>query len=76
MRLYAPDFKEGLTAEQHLFQVDLELYKLKRLFEKNSPSIRIQALFKGFKRRVVNTNYFAKRQKSIIYIQKMLRGWL
>lgn len=76
MRLYAPDFKEGLTAEQHLFQVDLELYKLKRLFEKNSPSIRIQALFKGFKRRVVNTNYFAKRQKSIIFIQKMLRGWL
>jgi CDP-glycerol glycerophosphotransferase (TagB/SpsB family) len=41
MRLYAPDFKEGLTAEQHVFQVDLEIYKLKRLFEKNSPSIRI-----------------------------------
>ena len=52
MRLYAPDFKEGLTAEQHVFQVDLEIYKLKRLFEKNSPSIRIQALFKGYKKRV------------------------
>jgi len=33
-------------------------------------------LFKGYKRRVVNTNYFAKRQKSIIFIQKMLRGWI
>jgi hypothetical protein len=41
MRLYAPEFKEGLTAEQHLFQVDLEIYKLRRLYEKNSPSIRI-----------------------------------
>lgn len=76
MRLYAPDFKEGLTAEQHIFQVDLEIYKLKRLFEKNSPSIRIQALFKGYKRRVAHTNYFQRRTKSIIYIQKIARGWL
>jgi Leucine-rich repeat (LRR) protein len=76
MRLFAPEFKEGLTAEQHLFQVDLEIYKLRRLYEKNSPSIRIQALFKGYKRRVAHTNYFQKKLKSIIYIQKMVRGWL
>jgi uncharacterized protein YjiS (DUF1127 family) len=55
--------------------VDLEIYKLRRLYEKNSPSIRIQSLFKGFKRRVAHTNYFQKRQKSIVYIQKMVRGW-
>jgi len=68
MRLFAPEFKEGLTAEQHLFQVDLEIYKLRRLYEKNSPSIRIQALFKGYKRRVAHTNYFQKKLKSIVYI--------
>ena len=41
MRLYIPEFKEDMNAEEHLFQVDLEIYKLKRLYEKNSPSIRI-----------------------------------
>ncbi|CDW85131.1 leucine-rich repeat and iq domain-containing protein 3 [Stylonychia lemnae] len=76
MRLYIPEFKEDLNAEQHLFQVELEIYKLKRLFEKNSPSIRIQSLFRGYKRRVAHSQYFEKRQKSIIYIQKMVRGWL
>lgn len=55
MRLYIPEFKEDINAEQHLFQVELEIYKLKRLFEKNSPAIRIQALYKGYKRRVAHS---------------------
>ena len=76
MRLFIPDFKEGLTADQHLFQIDLEIYKLKRLFERNSPSIRIQAIFKGYKQRVAHMQYFEKREKGIRYVQKMVRGWL
>jgi hypothetical protein len=41
LRIYIPDFMEGLTADQHKFHLDVEIYKLKRLFEKNSPSVRI-----------------------------------
>ena len=52
MRIYVPEFIEGLTADEHLFQIDIEIYKLKRLFERNSPSIRIQAFFRGVKKRV------------------------
>lgn len=54
MRIVIPDFLEGLSADQHLFHLDVELYKLKRLHEKNSPSIRIQSLFRGFKQRIAN----------------------
>jgi hypothetical protein len=32
MKLYIPDFAEGLTADEHLFQVDLELYKVNKLY--------------------------------------------
>jgi hypothetical protein len=52
MRIFLPEFPEGLNAEQHLIQVDLEIYKLKRIYERNNPSIRIQSLFRGYKQRV------------------------
>ena len=76
MRIVVPDFLEGLSADQHLFHLDVEIYKLKRLHEKNSPSIRIQALFRGFRQRIANQRYFQKKMDSVVFIQKMTRAWL
>jgi len=30
-----------MSADQHLFNLEVDLYRLRRLFERNSPAIRI-----------------------------------
>lgn len=35
------------TAQEELFQIEIDIYQLRRLYEKNSPVIRIQACYRG-----------------------------
>ena len=76
MKIYIPEFIPNITAEKHLFNLEVDIYRLKRIYERNSPSIRIQSLFRGFKVRTTYKNYFKRKKKSIIRIQKFIRGWL
>lgn len=76
MKIYIPEFILNISAEKHLFNLEVDIYRLKRIFERNSPSIRIQSLFRGFRVRTTYKNYFKRKKKSIIKIQKFVRGWL
>lgn len=76
MKIYIPEFIPNLSAEKHLFNFEVDIYRLKRIFERNSPSIRIQSLFRGFRVRTTYKNYFKRKKKSIIKIQKLARGWI
>lgn len=51
MKLHIPDYAREKSAEQHLFNLEVDIYRLRRIFERNSPSIMIQAVFRGFKQR-------------------------
>ena len=41
MKLHVPDYNNEKSAEQHLFNLEVDVYRLKRIFERNSPSILI-----------------------------------
>jgi len=41
MKILIPKFQENQSADQHLFNLEVDLYRVRRLFERNSPSIRI-----------------------------------
>jgi hypothetical protein len=41
MKLHIPDYLNEKSAEQHLFNLEVDVYRLKRIFERNSPSILI-----------------------------------
>jgi Leucine-rich repeat len=49
MKLHIPDYAREKSAEQHLFNLEVDVYRLRRIFERNSPSIMIQAAFRGFR---------------------------
>jgi hypothetical protein len=68
MKLHTPDFVENITAEQHLFNVDVDVYRLKRIFEKNSPCVRIQSLFRGFRARKSTVFSMSRRITAIVMI--------
>jgi len=75
MKILIPKFQENQSADQHLFNLEVDLYRVRRLFERNSPSIRIQAFFRGYKVRT-NSYYSASdRNRAAIKIQKVFRGW-
>jgi hypothetical protein len=76
MKIYIPEFIPNLSAEKHLFNLEVDIYRLKRIFERNSPAMRIQSLFRGFRVRTTYKNYFKRKRKSIIRIQKIVRGWI
>jgi hypothetical protein len=76
MKIYAPDFVEHLTAEKHIFNMEVDIYRLKRIYERNSPVIRVQTMFRGYRVRNDYANFFSKRKSAIIKIQKVIRGWL
>jgi len=76
MKIYIPEFIQNISAEKHLFNLEVDTYRLKRIFERNSPSIRIQCLFRGFSVRTTYKNYFKRKKTSIIKIQKFVRGWI
>ena len=76
MKILIPKFQENQSADQHLFNLEVDLYRIRRLFERNSPSIRIQAFYRGYK---VRTNAFysaSDRIRAAVRVQKIFRGWL
>ncbi|CDW82611.1 leucine-rich repeat and iq domain-containing protein 3 [Stylonychia lemnae] len=76
MKLHIPDYAKEKSAEQHLFNLEVDIYRLKRIFERNSPSILIQALYRGYRQRNYVRVFFNERKQKIIKIQKVVRGWL
>ena len=41
MKLHIPDYSHERSAEQHKFNLEVDVYRLRRIFERNSPSILI-----------------------------------
>ena len=39
MKLHIPDYAKEKSAESHLFNLEVDIYRLRRIFERNSPSI-------------------------------------
>eukprot|EP00347_Sterkiella_histriomuscorum_P006457 403352701 len=76
MKLHIPDYAKEKSAEQHLFNLEVDIYRLKRIFERNSPSILIQSLYRGYRSRNYVKVYFNERKQKIIKIQKVMRGCL
>ena len=76
MKLYIPDYTHENAAERHLISLDVDVYRLKRIFERNSPSILIQSLYRGYRSRNFQKIYFNEHKTKIIKIQKVVRGWL
>ena len=54
----------------------MDVYRLKRIFERNSPSILIQSLYRGYRSRWDKKIFFNERKSKVIIIQKVVRGWL
>lgn len=76
MRLHIPDYFNERSADQHLYNLEVDIYRLKRIFERNSPSILIQSLYRGYRSRNFTKIYFNERAAKIEKIQKAIRGWL
>ena len=76
MKLHIPEYVKERSAEQHLFNLEVDIYRLKRIFERNSPSILIQSLYRGYRSRNFVKIYFNERKNKIIKIQKVVRGWI
>jgi len=62
MKLHIPDYAKEKSAEQHLFNLEVDIYRLKRIFERNSPSILIQSLYRGYRSRNYVKIYFNERR--------------
>ena len=75
MKLHIPDYRHERSAENHLFNLEVDVYRLKRIFERNSPSILIQSLYRGYMSRNASNLYFQQRLKYIKRIQANVRGW-
>ena len=70
------DYSDVPSAEQHKFNLEVDIYRLKRCYERNSPSILIQSLFRGYKSRNYFKVYYKLRTENALHIQKHVRGWL
>jgi len=76
MKLHIPDYAKEKSAEQHLFNLEVDVYRLRRIFERNSPSTMIQAIFRGFRQRHYVRIKAVDNEKKVVKIQKVIRGWL
>ena len=76
MKLHIPDYARERSAEQHLFNLEVDIYRLRRIFERNSPSIVIQAIFRGYRQRNAVRMRAQERVYMAIKLQKMIRGFL
>ena len=76
MKLHIPDYTKEKSAEQHLFNLEVDTYRLRRIFERNSPSILIQSLYRGYRSRNYVKIYYSERRQKIIKLQKVARGFL
>ena len=61
---------------QQLENIKLEIYEIQRHFERNSPSIVIQSLYRGYKDRVYAKKYRKHRTRNAIIVQRYIRKWL
>jgi hypothetical protein len=68
MKLYIPDYQHEKGAERHLISLDVDVYRLKRIFERNSPSILIQSLYRGYRSRNFMKIYFNERKAKVVLI--------
>jgi hypothetical protein len=68
MKLHIPDYAKEKSAESHLFNLEVDIYRLRRIFERNSPSILIQSLYRGYRSRNYVKIYFNERKNKIVKI--------
>jgi hypothetical protein len=76
MRISIPDYTGESDARNHLMSLNKDAYELKRIYERNSPSILIQRTFRGHKIRKNINNTIGIKIDSVIKIQKIVRGFL
>lgn len=76
MRISIPDYTNESDARVHLMSLNKDAYELKRIYERNSPSILIQRIFRGHKIRKNINNTIGIKKDSVIKIQKVIRGFL
>jgi len=76
MKLHVPDYAREKSAEQHLFNLEVDVYRLKRIFERNSPSILIQAVYRGWRQRNLVRLQMHQKIIKVVKIQKVIRGFL
>lgn len=75
MKIHITDYTNEGSAEQHLMNLDVDVYRLKRIFERNSPSILIQSFWRGCASRNNAKGQNKKREKGAIRIQALWRGY-
>lgn len=68
MKINIPKFKENLSADEHLFNIEVDLYRLRRLYERNCPSIRIQSYYRGYLLRSKSYFSYTDRRKAAVKI--------
>jgi hypothetical protein len=76
MKLHIPDYSNEALAEQHLLNLEVDVYRLKRIFERNSPSIIIQSFWRGSSSRNISKGVSVKRSASIVKVQAWIRATL
>ena len=76
MRISIPDYTGETDARNHLISLNRDAFELKRIFERNSPSILIQRVFRGFMIRRNISNSLGIKKDSVIKIQKVARGMI
>jgi hypothetical protein len=76
MRLSIPEFSLQTDQRNYLIWLNQDVYALKRIYEKNSPSIMIQRCFRGYIVRKNVANSLGVKKESVIIIQKVVRGML
>lgn len=76
MRISIPDYSSECDARNHLISLNRDAYDLKRIYERNSPSILIQRFFRGHRVRKNISNSIGIKRESVIKIQKVARGMI
>ncbi|CDW75240.1 leucine-rich repeat and iq domain-containing protein 3 [Stylonychia lemnae] len=75
MKLKMPNYFQSSTAEEHLMRLDIDVYQLCRIYEKNSPIIAIQRTFRGYRERKTVKIIKKSRDDAATKVQKIFRGW-
>jgi hypothetical protein len=68
MKIHISDYSNERSAEQHLMNLEVDVYRLKRIFERNSPSILIQSFWRGCASRSNAKGYYKKRVRIVTKI--------
>jgi hypothetical protein len=76
MNINIPDYSNEESAERHIFFLEIDIWRLKRLFERSSPVIFIQTCFRGFRERKKFKKVYLRARDAAKMIQKIIRGYL